>query len=378
MKKKDIYNLIRTKAMNDIPDILPNINLENIEIIPTEEKPKKHLSFARILSFSLSFAVFAIVAVFGVNLLIGEPSTNYLPLSSDAELIGYQAVSSTILTQEYALEELSYEIIPLADTDDSDLLTSNLDTLDLYLGMFEYTLGDKDNVSFQYVDSDRAEYQYCIEFSGLDLMQNQTSLRFYYNASVSGETTSINGVITSNEEEITISGNMFSNENVVRSTFRASKDNLNYVEVQNRSTEQKQTFRYEIVENGISGQSADISIESVSKRYRATVQITEENGTLNLTVGKNKGNSKFDIVYQTTGNSEASGEIEVSIEYDETIGRYVYAYSVSQNGSVIIYHGKRSDTPASSTGPENGRNTAVPGSQNNSDIKSDFVGNFAV
>ncbi|HOP56733.1 MAG TPA: hypothetical protein PLH02_05185 [Bacillota bacterium] len=377
MRKKDLYNMIRTKAMNDIPDILPKINLDNIEIIPAEEKAKKHFSFAKLMSFSLTFAVIAIVAVFGINFLISEPTPNYLPLSSDAEIIGYQAVSATILTQEYYLDELSYEILPLADSDE-DLLISSLDTVDMYLGMFEYTLGDEDNVSFQYIESDQPQYQYCIEFSGLDLMKNQTYLYFYYNASVANGSTEVDGIISTDDGEIAITGNIFANENAVRSTFRAFRDDENYVEIQNRSTEQKQTFHYEIVENGVAGKKADVSVEAVKNRYRANIRMTEANGTLTMTVGKDKGNSKFAITYQASGTSDISGEIEVSVEYDETAGKYIYAYAVSQNGKVTIYHGRRTETPASSIGPDNHRNTTIPGPQNSNYNPVESTDGYAV
>jgi len=211
MKRKALYKIIQAKAMNDMPDILSKINLDAIEIIPETVKQKRaSWNLSRVLSYSVSFVAFIIVAILGINIIIGGSQPNQTPLETDTELIGFQAVSAASLLEGMDLTDLSYNITPLAfSLDETSIIESELPAINQYLSMLEITLGDSDAIAYDAIASDRGNYTFCIQFQSTDLTQNTYNFKFYYNQAETTNQTNITGIMAYDDREFVMTGIMY-------------------------------------------------------------------------------------------------------------------------------------------------------------------------
>ncbi|MBN2504603.1 MAG: hypothetical protein JXB20_04590 [Bacilli bacterium] len=345
MKNRELKQIIREKALQDMPDVLSRIDINSIDIIP-ERIPEKRQPFnlSRILSYSLAAIALAIIVVIGSNIMTNDNRTNYTPLETDAQLIGFQAVSAASLLEGVELEELSYSVIPLSETTETDIIASELETIDQYLNMLELTLGDQDAINYEENESDREEYAYLIHFHGTDLVDTEAYYMFYYNQVQMMNRVALSGIFVVGDEEYAIQGSIFSGEVATRSTFRAEIDEDNYVMVNDISTKTQQAFRYRIVKDGVITNESDVQVEMLQGQFRANIQMASQGKQVQLKVQKNQSQGGFDIDFEITNDEvEATGEIEVSLEFDPTLARYIYRYRVfnNQTTETSTYEGYR-------------------------------------
>ncbi len=346
MKRKALYKIIQAKAMNDMPDILSKINLDSIEIIPeTVIQKRAHWNLTHVLSYSVSFAALIIIAVLGINVIIGSSQPNQTPLESDIELIGFQAVSAASLLEGMDITDLSYNVTPLAFTNDEiSIIESELPAIDQYLNMLEIALGDSNAISYEAIISDRGGYAFCIQFQSTDLTQNTYDFKFYYNQAETPNQTNITGVMAYDDREFVTTGIMYKNSGAVKSSFRAEVDQDTYVFVEDRSTSSVQAFAYRIVKHGIITNESVLNIESVKHQFRVKIHMSAQGKHLSLQVQKSAGNDAFTIDYEISNDVlESSGQIDVALEYDMMMHKYVYRYNVrnNQNTETTQYQGNR-------------------------------------
>jgi|GEM_PF-1078144 len=373
MKKQDIIRLIRAKAEKDMPDVLSKINLDTIEIIP-ETRPEKRRSWnlSRILSYSLSMIAFSIIAAFGINYLATNPTTNYTPLDNETEIIGFQAVSAASLLDSMDLTDLSYNIEPMALVTTDSFIESELPTIDQYLNMLEVTLGKTDAITYEAIASDREGYAYCIQIQSSDLTQNTYNFRFYFNRTDAVDETGIEGVIAYDDREFALNGTLYKSTGPIRSSFRAQIDAENYVNVEDRSTDTAQSFAYRIVKHGILTNESVLNVESVREHFQVSIQMMAQGKHLSMKVKKSATNDSFTIGYEVSNDTvDESGEIDVSLVYDNMMGKFVYRYNVRNNQSTgqSEFHGNRkwwqTNTTTTTTMIPDTDTTTNPGSGSN-------------
>lgn len=379
MKRKAIYKIIQAKALSDMPDILSKINLDSIEIVPETVKQKStYWNLSRILSYSVAFAAFLIIAVLGINVLANSNQPNQTPLESDTELIGFQAVSAASLLEGMDLTELSYNITPLAFAIDTSIIESELPAIDQYLNMLEITLGDSDAIQYVAIASDRGEYTYCIQFQSTDLIQDTYNFKFYYNQAETPNQTNITGVMAYDDREFVLTGVMHKNAGAVKSSFRAEVASDTYVLVENRSTASVQVFAYRIVRQGIVTNESVLNIESVKQQFRVRIHMNVQGKQLSLQVQKTAGNDAFTIEYEIMNDIlESSGQIDVAPEFDTMMGKYVYRYNVRSNQSTesTQYNGNRKGWKTTTTTTEGPSTTEGATTEDNTTTEDSFPGN---
>ncbi len=363
MNNRDLKKMIKAKAIESMPEVIGKIDLETIEIIPeTTDTQNATLNHSRVLSYLVAAFAVMVITVLG-TFVFSNPGTDMTPLETDAEIIGFQSVSAVSLLEGIEVEELSLKLTTSTEATEPDVTETEIETIDQYLNMFELTLGNKENITYETVVSDREEYAFSIQFHGIDLTNVETSYKLYYNQSQLQEGLGITGIFTTGDKEFPIVGTIYQNDTITRSTFRAAINNENYVVVRDISTDKGQLFRYRIVQNGVITNESDITLVAQRGSFTANMQLTIRGRELNLTINKTAEEPGFSIDYEITNDSfTRSGNIDVTVEFDQALNKYVYRYRIvnSRTTDETTYQGNRPGR----TNPNPGTTTTIPTTDN--------------
>lgn len=364
MKRKELYRLIANKAEADLPDVYQKINLSEIEVIPetASEKPKL-FPLRSVFTASFSFLVLLIVGVFAIQLLSEDPIPSYTPLETDAELIGFQAISAASLLGDLEIVDLSQSFTLLSEELDEDPIETQLDTINRYLNMLEVTLGSQNEMTYLEKPSDREGYTNCICFESIDLLDNPIAFELHYNLVASEGKTLLTGLLINKDDEYAYSGEIYTENGEVRSRFTARINESNYVIVEDYSTATEQRFNYQLVQGGLLANQAMVRLESLGKDVKAQIEMNAENHNFTLMVEKTAANDGFRVRYQVSNqNQDATGDIDVTVEFDSENQNYQYRYIVrnQMNTEAKIFTGKRRPKNIPTTMPGPNTTTDVP------------------
>ena len=330
MKNKDLFHQIKEQAARDLPDVLARIDLNQIEIIPETAPIKRpHLSLQTILAYSLSAILVTIGLIWGLSLIDDNETPNYTPLASEAEIIGFQTLSSVSLLESLDFTTLAYKPLSYADIAAVSVIETEIETINAYMNMLEVILGNQDNLTYVQADSDDPLYQHLINFSGVDMTATAINYRFYYNATDSETHRSLVGKIVFVDREYPVAGEIVTIGDIAeRSVFRVQIDEDNYVETRNLSTTERQRFTYHIFKNGVMTNNTDLRLVATENALQATIAYAVGTRQLMLQVEKTKAQNAFQVRYQVMDGEDETGEIDIDVEYDEETAAYSYRYTV--------------------------------------------------
>jgi hypothetical protein len=345
MKRKVLYQKIDNAFEMSIPDVYSKINYPAIDLPPRPE-PSAHSrpNWRQVLRYSMSFMVLFAVVALGIQLAMLFPQVQYHPLESETELIGFQTLSALTLLESDSIDELSYRPDTLSESVSTDFTTDELDLINDYLNMLEVTLGDTNSSSYQMIASDRDAFQYCLQIRRVDLLNQQTENRFYFNRTETDESISVEGVVTHSEGEYEVTGLMAQITSENSSFFRVELNEFNSVTVYDQSDSVQQKFTVRVLRSGQESETVEIALESSRNLLKASLKMTIAQKQIALRVEKNKANDGFDIDYETQVQSQKRlGNIEVQITYDDASQKYMYQYTFKarQGESQPDYQGDR-------------------------------------
>ncbi|MDD3123189.1 MAG: hypothetical protein PHC62_06750 [Candidatus Izemoplasmatales bacterium] len=341
MNRKNIVSMIKKSALKEMPDVLPNINLDHIDIIPEEKALKSYpWNLRKVFTLSFSFLFLGVISIFAYSVFTHD-STNYTPFQSESQLIAYQAVSAASLLSEIEAVPLSYEAVPLAydatpyALDTTSVIEDEINIINQYLNMMEIVLGDTSSMITTNVESDDLAYEYEIIYRNVDLVGNLIEFKLYYNLIDTGTETLLSGVLYHDLESYVIEGTI-SNESGEFTSLTAYLDDNHLVNVENISTNSSQKFKYRVYAFSALQNEGNVSLSLNDEVLQAKIEVLGNtcNYELNVERVKQNNGSKFQVGYSiNSGAVTGNGDFEVEVAYDQAMGMYRYNYIVTSNGN---------------------------------------------
>lgn len=347
MKKKDIIASIKQSALNEIPDVLYKIDISKIEIesVTPIEKPK--FNFHKAFSYTFASLFILVSGLLAFNII--NIGTDYTPLNSDTEIVGFQTVSGAALLDSFSnVDELSLtddnlNIVELntttIQTPDNSII-DQINTINHYLNMAETVLVNEKQFIYKSVESDNPDYEYAYQYNGTDLLGNLITYYGYYN------------IIETNAGQIE-QGILIHDDRVFHYSSVTVQDGLNslyryhiyvdeddFVEVMNKSNNKVQRFQYNVYRNNQLTSSSTLTITSKEDKLLATLSITNLNNQeilLNLERDMSDiSNQSFQVNYMINNTQDqCEGRFTVRPDYDNTTDTYHFKYDIN-NTTVII------------------------------------------
>jgi hypothetical protein len=356
VKNNELFHRINEAASRDIPDIIQRIDLANIEIKPVNEPLKKpHFWLQSTLAYSLSALVLFIGLLWAMTELSTDNVPNYTPLDTEAEIIGYQTLSSVSLLESSELIDLSFSLVPLSESLNEPLIASEIDTINSYINMLEITLGTQNQLTYVLTPSDQSQYQTMISFQGLSLTGEPISYRFYYNVSDTETERMVSGTISFLGQDYQAEGQIsLEQQATIRSTFKVEIDSDNYVEIDDVSSSTNQQFNYRIVQNGALKNATNIKLNSQSNSLRAELSYQSNDKGIQIEIEKNQAQTGFTVRYRAADGIIENGSIVVDVEFDDQSESFRYRYRINDSSgqSQGQYHGNRKDKGQPTSGDE--------------------------
>jgi len=391
MNRNDLKNLIRETAISEMPDVLHKINLDQIDIIPASQPSKFHSwNFKRVLTYSFSFVFIGLISIVAYS-AFANSQISYTPFETEDQIIAFQAISAASLLDNIDTTPLSFDVIPFS-LDTTTILQNEIDVVNQYLNMMEIVLGDTSTMTTSSVDSDDSNYEYEIIYRNVDLVGDLIEFKLYYNIVETETNTTLSGILYHDTVSYIIEG-IVNEAGDGFSSFIASIDSENYVNVENISTESSQQFQYQIYKNNAIQNEGEVSLALEKEILSASIDTTGQSCAFSLNVSRVKDStmSKFQVKYSIkSGTILGDGEFEVGVEYNQSMGKYLYKYTMSSNGTESEfscgrgYKGSRqaveedftSMVPSTSMGNGHHTTRGNSGNQNNYGNQSSQTGSF--
>jgi len=365
MKIKDMKMMVQGKALEAMPDIFEKLKQELVMIdIPTEKPSRRiwNFSFSKVLRFATIILMLGITSIFVYNQL-QTPTTVVFALETEAEILGFPAISGAVLMDEFETTPLSMPLaLPLADTPTSPLIESELDQLNKYLNSLEAMIGDKSTIAYTISQTDNAEYFYKLQYQTYDLLGNELNYQLYYNMT-SDETIDnqyhMEGIMTIGSVEYQLSGTRKDLEKNSSVNWTIALDAQNYITIEDHSTNSKQMFAYSIYQNGILEYTNELELSLKDNQVVGNLTVQSNDCMVEYRIERSRFNDASDklsiqYTYQSNSNVE-SGNIDVEVETDLE-GNSQFNYSVRGMGSnpiVTEYQKERGNRANSDSNPDN-------------------------
>lgn len=341
MNRKQLKNLVRETAINEMPDVLKKINLDQIDVIPASEPSRfRHWNLRSVMTYTFSFLFIGVISFITYS-AFANSQINYTPLESEDQVIAFQAISAAALLDDIDTTVLAFEATPLSyatiplSIDTTTILQNEIDIINQYLNMMEIVLGDTSTMATSSVESDDENYDYEIIYRNVDLVGDLIEFKFYYNLVEADSITTLEGILYHDSQTYFITGVVNASQDGFTS-FEASLDSENYVSVENISSEDSQEFVYQIYKNNAFQNQGQVSLSLSKDILSAAIDTTGRSCAFSLNVARVKESSmsKFQIKYSIkSGTILGDGEFEVGVEYNQSMGKYLYKYVMSSNGN---------------------------------------------
>jgi len=365
MKTKDMKMMVQGKALEAMPDIFEKLKQELVMIdIPTEKPSRRiwNFSFSKVLRFATIILMLGITSIFVYNQL-QTPTTVVFALETEAEILGFPAISGAVLMDEFETTPLSMPLaLPLADTPTSPLIESELDQLNKYLNSLEAMIGDKSTIAYTISQTDNAEYFYKLQYQTYDVLENELTSQVHYNMT-SDETTDstyhMDAIMPIGSIEYQLSGTRKDLEKSSSVNWTIALDAQNYITIEDLSTNSKQLFAYSIYQNGILEYTNELELSLKDNQVVGNLTVQSNDCMVEYRIERSRFNDASDklsiqYTYQSNGNVE-SGNIDVEVETDLE-GNSQFNYSVRGMGSdpiVTEYQKERGNRANNDSNPDN-------------------------
>lgn len=164
-----------------------------------------------------------------------------------------------------------------------ELPAEDLATINRYLGIVESFLSDS-GVTFTETESDKEGYAFKLVAQSKDITGKATEFILYYNETRTvideDETeTSLEGIMSFNGQEYTVSGERESSFNEHEMEFIAYIDRANYVKIEQEQEDGENEYSYTVVENGITTAAFELEIETEADETEVEIRSYKNNVT---------------------------------------------------------------------------------------------------
>ncbi len=347
MKKKDIIASIKQSALDEMPDVLHKIDISKIEIesVTPIEKPK--FNFHKAFSYTFASLFILVSGLLAFNII--NIGTDYTPLNSDTEIVGFQTVSGAALldsfnnVDELSLSESNLDIFELStttiQTPDNSII-DQINTINHYLNMAETVLVNEKQFVYKSVESDNPDYEYAYQYNGTDLLGNLITYYGYYNITETNAGQIEQGILIHDDtvfhySSVTVQDGFNS---IYRYHIYVNEDD--FVEVMNQSNNKVQKFQYNVYRNNQLTSSSTLTITSKDNKLLATLNITnQDNQEILLNLERDMSdvsNQSFQVNYMiNNAQDQCEGRFTVRPDYDNTTDTYHFKYDIN-NTTVII------------------------------------------
>jgi hypothetical protein len=325
MNNKQLTKMLREKALQAMPEVFDKIDLKTTSIgIRTTNKPRFSLRFPRVVASLLTLMIFGVASYF---VFFAPTNNSVLALETDAETFGYQILSGAMFLESESIIEanpLSYTLLSEEET----LFETNLDVFNQTFAVLESLIGLKSDLSFQLVESDRAEYKQMIQVSLIALTEDDIAYTIYLNQRLRNRMESFQGIIVFNEGSYTFTYQRHSGMGTSRLTIGTDTDQI--VVVMNETAEDVVRFHYQFRENGELVRELHLELTKDGEEIAASVRTSI--GGKPVRIGMNRilveGKPKLQVNYGFgTDEIDETGDVEVESVYDEAQSKYVYRYN---------------------------------------------------
>ena len=330
MKRLEIEARIRKAAIEEMPDIISRINLDNITIEPRQRKTF-NFNFSRFMKLAVTSIALVITGFFAYNAFFSPTIDSNTPLESDVELLGFQTVTGAILLEDSNVVELGYsdfpEVTELSTTITTETININeyIEEINPFMHMMETILNTDNTISYETFESDDELYANAFKYTSSDLAKNELTFKVYYNQ----DENQINGVIKFADKVY----NFESSEGQTK----VENDESNYIMITDSSTDQQQKFNYKLYQNGLSVMENNLEIYRIQKNIQVKTMITKNGFTMNLYVQRKflDNLDEFEVDYEIENEGQQiNGQFRVNLEFDQEVNGYNYRYVLANNGSV--------------------------------------------
>ena len=353
MKNKDIQKIIKRDLSSSIPDVLPNIDLEAIEInVPERRYFNKRFTVPRLAFVSVLSIVLVLVILLtrGGSIIdppIGEPN---IVFNEKEEIYAISAVSAVSLLHQtiespsnqvysgFGQTFLSTNII----ANHSRLIDSHIETLNRYLNAIEPILNNREQLGFTVETSDLEGYDYKLVFKSFDLRNQPIEKVIYYNESISDNQVTLEGLMIVDGKtyvmhaEINIEDDEFELE--LTAYQMGNEDDSIYVYQEIKAN--RQTFEYEIIRFGDT--LFESTLEIINKEDYIIIELEYESITEEVTFEiKRVQYDTFDVLYiEYEIDSEfydEEGFIVVEVFFNANTEEYIYRYTITIEDETYTY-----------------------------------------
>lgn len=368
MRNKDVKMLIKKAALKSMPEVIDKIDLDLV-MDDYIERPFKRktisFNFTKVMKFASLILIFSITSIF-IYQQLQNPSSEIMAMETEAELIGFPAISGATLLDELALSDLSMDIaLPLEMMPQTTLIENELTEFNRYMMAMETMIGDKTGLSYAIEDINTNQYTKKIVYSTTDLLGNSLEYSLMYHMELTNNETNeytLNGVITIGENEYLLEGSLRKNDKVSQVRWKVMLDDNTFVRIEDVSTDTLQQFRYSTFEDGVQTRSVQMRLRLVNNNVLGTLETASNDVTVSYQMNRNRHLNSIDTVaIQYTyrkGNVTESGDIDVNLE-ETSEGQYEYRYQIKMMGSNTViseYRGPRDDFSNKDSNPGNNHN----------------------
>ncbi len=324
MKRKDIKMLIRKTALQDMPDVFDRIDLNLVNYdsrTNVDRAPRIVFNFTKALKFASLVLLLGITSIFVYSQML-NPASEVMAMETDAELIGFPAISGANLINSMQTLDLSQEIfLPLAIGSGTLLPEEELNTLNLYLNAMETMLGDKNDLSYVITENAANEYRYLLEYQAIDLLGTSLTYQMHYNLIAQADDENImimEGIILIGDNEYELNGTYRVNGSVSNMKLKVMIDAENYILIEDLTTNGNQIFSYKSYQNGLITDSVRIGLSLTESKIVGNLKIISDDTTIEYRIRRNDIEDAMEgmtITYQyQKGSVSETGIIDVDIE----------------------------------------------------------------
>jgi len=351
MKKNDLEQQIRAKAIQAMPDVYDRIPFATAPIGVLETKPKRFSPAWRTLASAMIALVFT--AVTAIVVLSNENPSVYA-LETDAETIGYQVLSGAMFLQNEEVIDADPLAYTLLDSETS-LFEENIDLFAETFAVLETLIGAKDDLAFRLSESDDPAFAQMIQIEVSTLDGETIAYQIYLNQTLRRRIASLQGEIRFLEDRYEFRYVRLSGSEKSRLTIENGMDTLVVTHQSSESSEMN--FRYQWIQSGSPYRAVQLrltKIEGVLSAELAT-QAGDQNLTIRMERAMMSGMPTLRSHYRFGNGAEVeSGDVDVVAEFDPIQDRVVYR----MNGQV--QRGNQSE-PVQTDQVRPGKGNMMPG-----------------
>lgn len=272
----------------------------------------------------------------------GQFSLSQFTFDSDEKVLSFSALASA------ALIDTDQMIQPISSTQTSLLSTEGQDdgvieTITPYLDLVEKFLGNNNGLSVTNQISDKEEFTDMIIFQTVDILGNPTTYKIYYYLIPLNEEDDddeveyeIQGLLQYAGNEYQIYGRKEIEDDEEKIKFRASLDELTYVESVYEIEENEYKFKFKTYVNGEIVSESKIKVEYEDSELKIKLEYLEgpNMGEFEFKYEIEDGQTILKIEFETVLDGIFSeGEIKVFVITDEITGETRYELIVKDKGS---------------------------------------------